>query len=137
MQKRGKYRNKDMAYWLKLIGTVDDPVEEYSLPYVWYSARGYDYIVNGDKIVLYATLSGMVFASANVISEPEPSGHERWPFSVNVEYRQSPLLVADGVPVNDIADPGNNLLLELQHQSFIPITEDEFNQAETLLAVRA
>lgn len=131
------YNHEVMAYWLKLIGTIDDPIDEYGLLYVWYSARGYDYIVDGDKIILYATLTGMVFASAKVISDPEDSGNERWPFSVDIEYTQGPLLVADGVHVNDIADPGHNLLLELQHQSFVPISEGEFNRAEALLAVKA
>jgi len=127
-----------MAYWLKLIGTRDEPVDDYRLLYVWYSAHEFDYIVDGDKIVLYATGRGMVFASADVVSDPEDSGNERWPFSVNIQYRQGPLLIADGVHVNDIADANHSSLVqELQHQSFVQISEDEFNRAEALLSGQA
>src|SRR4051794_13040956 len=110
-----------MAYWLKLIGTVDHPIDAYSKPYVDYSVHGYDYIVNGDKIILYATGRGTIFASADVISEPRPS-ETQWPFRVDVRYRCQPVPVVEGVHVNQFADVGHDILQELQHQSFIPIS---------------
>jgi len=122
-----------MPNWLKLIGTIDDPVDEYSESYVDYSARGYEYIVGGDRIILYATGRGMVFASANVVSEPRASDTQ-WPYRVDVEYRQGPFLVASGVHIGEIADDGHDTILqELQHQSFIPISESEFSRAEAQL----
>lgn len=122
-----------MAYWLKLIGTIDEQVDEYSEVYVDYSAHGFNYILDGDKIILYATGRGMVFASADVISEPRPSG-TNWPYRVDIRYRRGPLMVAEGIHVNEIADSEHETLSqELRHESFIPISEDEFNRAETLL----
>lgn len=122
-----------MAYWLKLIGTIDEQVDAYSELYVDYSARGYDYIVDGDKIILYATGRGMVFGSADVISKPRASG-TNWPYRVDIRYRQGPIPVAEGVHVNEIADSEHGTLAqELRHESFIPISRNEFDRAEALL----
>jgi hypothetical protein len=122
-----------MAYWLKLIGTIDNPIDEYSKSYVDYSPHGYDYIADGDKIILYATGRGIVFATADVVSQPRPSDTQ-WPFRVDVDYRCQPVPVAEGVHVNLIEDDGHDSLRqEIKHQSFVPISESEFNRTETLL----
>jgi len=122
-----------MAYWLKLIGTIEEPIDEYSKSYVDYSAHGYDYILEGDKIVLYATGRGMLFASADVVSPPRDSD-THWPFRVDIQYRCRPVSVANGVHVNEIADDDHSSLRhELKHQSFVPIRVSEFNRAEMLL----
>ncbi len=121
-----------MNYWLKLIGTLEDPVTEYSEDYIDYSVHHDEWIVYGDKIILYATGQKIIFASANVVSEPYASGQQQWPVRVNIDYRHA-IPIDPGIEVMQIADSGHNLLLEVQHRSFIPISEDEFNRGDNLL----
>ena len=128
-----------MAYWLKLIGTSEnplDPVNGYAENHVDSSAHGDEWIGLGDKIILYATAHQVVFATADVISEPYDSGQARWPARVDIRYRQE-VPIERGVHVNRVRDAGHELLQELQHQSFVPISEGEFNRAETLVAAKA
>ena len=52
----------------------------------------------GDRLVLYASVWRRVFALAEVVGEPEPREHPRWPWTVAIET----LLL---VPVLDAAPP--------------------------------
>lgn len=126
-----------MAHWLKLIGTTENPIDRDIVrteEFVDSSVGQDQWIDNGHKILLYATGHQMVYASADVISEPYDSGQARWPARVNIRYRRGPVAVRDGIHVNQIKDVGHELLQELMHQSFIPISEEEFNRGEELLA---
>lgn len=126
----------NMAYWLKLIGTTEkpiDPVEVRTEEFVDSSVGRDEWIDNGHKILLYATGHQFVYASADVISEPYDSGQPRWPARVDIRYRQQPRAVQEGVHVNQIKDVGHELLQELMHKSFIAISEEEFNRGEELL----
>ena len=122
-----------MAYWLKLIGTTENPVTAYTEDYADSSVRKDDWIRIGDKIILYATAHQVVFASADVVSEPYDSGRAQWPARVDIRYRKGPLPILNGVHVSQIADDNHKLLLDVQHQSFISISEDEFIRAESVL----
>lgn len=124
-------------FWLKLIGTTEnpiDPVEVYRKGFVDSSVGKDEWIDNGHKILLYATGHQVVFASADVISEPYDSGQTRWPVRVDIRYRLEPHSIEHGVHVDRIKDVGHELLQELMHKSFISISEEEFSRGEELLA---
>ncbi len=125
-----------MAYWLKLIGTNDNPidrVEVFNDEYVDSSVGADEWIDDTDKILLYATGHQIVYASAAVTSRPYDSGHARWPARVDIHYRQLPRALDHGIHVNEIKDLGHNLLAELNHKSYISISEEEFVRGEELL----
>ena len=126
-----------MAYWLKLIGTNDNPidrVEVFGEEYVDSSVGADEWIDDTDKILLYATGHQIVYASADVTGRPYDSGRARWPARVDVRYRQPPRPLDHGIHVNEIKDLGHDLLQELIHKSYIAISEEEFNRGEELLA---
>lgn len=126
-----------MAYWLKLIATMENPIDAVQVrteEFVDSSVGKDEWINNGDKILLYATGHQMVYASADVVSEPYDSGQPRWPARADIQYRRPPRPVRDSVHVNQIKDVGHQLLQELIHKSFIKVSEDEFNRGEELLA---
>lgn len=128
-----------MAYWLKLIGTMENPIDAVEVrteEFVDSSVGRDEWITCGDKILLYATGHQMIYASADVVSEPYESGQPRWRARVDIRYRQPPRPVQDSVHVNQIKDVGHELLQELIHRSFIGISEQEFNRGEELLAER-
>jgi hypothetical protein len=86
-------------YWIANAGTSEDP-----LPADWYSApasvawrkqwgdvmmsHGRPTIEPGDRLVYHAVGSaklfktGRIFSVVEVISGPEPSGHDRWDWQV-------------------------------------------------------
>ena len=83
-----------MAYWLKLIGTSEnplDPVDGYAENHVDSSAHGDEWIGLGDKIILYATAHQVVFATADVISEPydpaKDGGLRVWIFGIGRKFQ--------------------------------------------------
>ena len=87
-----------MTYWLKLIGTMENPIDPIQVrneEFVDSSVRNDEWIDNGDKVLLYATGHQMVYASADVVSEPYDSGQPRWPVRVDIRYRQPPRSVQD------------------------------------------
>lgn len=121
-----------MAFWLKLIGTTENPVSVYTENYADSSVGGNEWIGGDDKVLLYATGRQVVFASADVVSEPYDSGRSRWPARVDIRYRKE-VPIENGVHVNQIRDNGHELLHDVQHQSFVSISEGEFNRGEQLL----
>jgi hypothetical protein len=74
--------------------------------------------------------TGPIFAVVEVTSEPEPSGHERWPWQV-----RSRMLVPGprlpGCPTIDDIDVAHT---SLRRQSHISLDEDRGKEAERLIA---
>src|SRR4051812_33497019 len=80
------------GHWLKAVGHARGP-----LPAAWLADERWHTrltrtgfprrprIVPGDRLILYASVWKRVFGVAEVTSEVRPSGHERWPFEVEME----------------------------------------------------
>jgi hypothetical protein len=91
------------SYWLKAVGHARGPLSER-----WLDERpellhrtGFPRrprIAPGDRLVLYASVWRRVFAICDVVGDPEPREHPRWPWTVAIET----LLL---VPVLDAAPP--------------------------------
>jgi hypothetical protein len=84
----------------------------------------------GDRLVLYASVWRRVFAVAQVVSEPEPREHPRWPWTVEIET----LLL---VPVLDAAPPVEAIGVaarSMSQQSHIRIGPEHYARAVDALA---
>lgn len=88
-----------MRYWIAVAGTAQRPVENHwrSRQARWEGNQGNVHMFRsrprirvGDRLVMYASGSpgrfgaGRFFAVREVVSEPQPSGHERWPWKLSV-----------------------------------------------------
>jgi len=86
--------------------------------------------VPGDRLVMYASVWRRVFAICEVIGDPEPRDHPRWPWTVAIET----LLV---VPVLDAAPPVEAIGVaarSMSQQSHIRITEEHYRRALEAIA---
>jgi hypothetical protein len=120
------------AFWLKMIGTATQPCPEpYALPYADFT-RNPRRMRPRDRLVLYAVGGRKrVFALATVTSAERPSGVERWPFRVDIEYELN-VLASDGIRIETV---------KLEHlmpairfgTSHLSLTEDEFDYAAAKL----
>jgi hypothetical protein len=120
------------SYWLKAIGHARGPLPEAWLADERWHTRltrtGFPRrprIVPGDRLILYASVWKRVFGVAEVISEVRPSGHERWPFEVEMEA----LLV---VPHLENAPPVEALGVaprSMSQQSHIRLTARQYDLA--------
>ena len=133
-----------MDYWIKSAGTADDPV-----PANWYSwgrnsLGGFGdptmfsrrpAVRQDDRLVFYAVGSaarfkvGRIFAVVEVSSEPEPSGHERWPWQVFSRM----LVPGPRLPTCPSIDDIDVALTSLRRQSHISLTDDQGREAERLI----
>ena len=123
------------GYWLKAIGHARGPLAE-----DWIDTRaellrrtGFPRrprMVPGDRLVLYASVWRRVFAIAEVVGEPEPRDHPRWPWAVAIET----LLL---VPVLDAAPPVEAIGVaarSMSQQSHIRIGAEHYSRAVEALA---
>ena len=123
------------GYWLKAIGHARGPLAE-----DWIESRatllrstGFPRrprIEPGDRLVYYASVWRRVFAVVEVLGEPEPREHPRWPWTVAVE----PLLV---VPTLDAAPPVEAIGVaarSMSQQSHIRILPEHYERAVDALA---
>ena len=123
------------GYWLKAIGHARGPLSER-----WLDERPEllhrtgcprrPRIAVGDRLVLYASVWRRVFAIAEVLGEPEPRDHPRWPWTVAIET----LLV---VPVLDAAPPIEAIGVaarSMSQQSHIRIEAAHYDRAVEALA---
>jgi hypothetical protein len=123
------------AYWLKAIGHARGPLAER-----WIDDRaellrrtGFPRrprMAVGDRLVLYASVWRRVFALAEVVGEPEPREHPRWPWTVEIET----LLL---VPVLDAAPPVESIGVaarSMSQQSHIRIEAEHYDRAVEALA---
>jgi hypothetical protein len=123
------------GYWLKAIGHARGP-----LPERWLDERaellrrtGFPRrprIAVGDRLVLYASVWRRVFALADVVGEPQPREHPRWPWTIEIET----LLL---VPVLDAAPPVESIGVaarSMSQQSHIRIEAAHYDRAVEALA---
>ncbi len=114
-----------MRYWLKLIGSWDDPSDSWDEPHVEFAGiNGGAQIQPGDMLVLYATRHRRLFAIAEATSLAyDHAGFvpERWGNrSVNVVYHSN-RPVADGPHGGDFDPPFRSFsggLLELTPERY-------------------
>ena len=84
----------------------------------------------GDRLVLYASVWRRVFALCEVVGEPEPRDHSRWPWTVEIET----LLV---VPVLDAAPPVEAIGVaarSMSQQSHIRLSAAHYERAVEAIA---
>ena len=123
------------SYWLKAVGHARGPLPEH-----WLDGRaellrrtGFPRrprMAVGDRLVLYASVWRRVFAIAEVVGEPEPREHPRWPWIVPIET----LLV---VPVLDAAPPVEAIGVaarSMSQQSHIRIDAGHYARAVEAIA---
>ena len=125
-----------MSHWLKVLGHARGP-----LPARWLedgslrSLRRTGFprrprMAPGDRLVYYASVWQRVFAVVEVVAEPEPVDHPRWPWAIAVE----PLLV---VPDLDAAPPVESIGVfprSMSQQSHIRLTPAQYERAVEALA---
>jgi hypothetical protein len=124
-------------FWVKLIGTHEQPCpENYGRTYVD-SRMSMSGIHCGDHMILYAVgAHRRIFAIAQVTSEAYPSGDPAWPNRVNIDC-QVELPVSQGVPITNINTP-NNLIGRIQRgHSYFRLSQAEYEQAVALLQAAA
>ena len=95
----GKGGGGEMRYWVAVTGTGDDPLpDEWRVRRAqWEEAEGPVHrftqrprIRAGDRLVMYASGTptrlgvGRFYAVREVVSDPEPSAHERWAWMVQL-----------------------------------------------------
>ena len=123
------------AHWLKAIGHARGPLAERWLDDRAELLRRTGFprrprMVVGDRLVLYASVWRRVFALAEVVGEPEPREHPRWPWTVEIET----LLL---VPVLDAAPPVESIGVaarSMSQQSHIRIEAGHYERAVEALA---
>lgn len=120
------------SYWLKAVGHARGPLPEAWLADERWHTRltrtGFPRkprIVAGDRLVLYASVWKRVFAIAEVTGEPRPSGHERWPFEVELE----PLLVVPHLENAPPVEAAGVAARSMSQQSHIRLTARQYDLA--------
>jgi hypothetical protein len=138
-----------VSYWLKMNGTADHPHaggDWAGRRASWFNRYGevsmfprWPRIAAGDQLIDYAVGShrafgeGRIFAVAEVLSDPEPSRHERWP--VQVRIRQ--LIAGPSLGFcPTIADIGVSRR-SLGRHSHIRLTSEQGQRVEELIAEAA
>lgn len=130
------------AYWLKLIGSSQNPCPEpYTRTHADFARRPRN-IEIGDHMILYATGGRQcVFAIAEVTSDVyeatgNPDENGRWAHRMNIKYlvNMSP---ADGVPIDDVSTPVRDLRRSVGQHSFIKLSAEEYERAATKLQQKA
>jgi hypothetical protein len=138
-----------MRTWLKLIGSVKQPITGY--PYygkydsglVGFRKNRKPSVRLGDSLFLYAPGgSKRIFALAEVTSDPEydtgydpqEEGSTFW--RVNVRYVIS-LAVESGIHIDEITTHRRNLLKSIQRQSHIELLPEESELAYSKLQKKA
>jgi hypothetical protein len=125
-----------VTHWLKALGHAAGP-----LPARWLedgslrSLRRTGFprrprMVPGDRLVYYASVWQRVFAVVEVVAEPEPVEHPRWPWAIAVE----PLLL---VPDLDAAPPVEAIGVfprSMSQQSHIRLTPAQYERAVEALS---
>jgi hypothetical protein len=138
-----------LRYWLKLSGTADRPYDTgdwAARRAPWVREHGevsmfplVPRIQAGDRLIDYAVGShrefgeGRIFAVAEVLSDPEPSPHERWPVQVRTR------ILIGGPALGfcpTIADIGVSRR-SLGRHSHIRLTREQGERAEELIAEAA
>jgi hypothetical protein len=133
------------GYWIKSAGTAEGP-----LPADWYRGGASwrekhgdaamfsrrPRVEPGDRFVYYAVGSaaqfktGRIFSVVECLSEPEPSGHQRWPWQVMTRM----LVPGPRLPSCPSIDDVDVEQTSLRRQSHISISDEQGRTAERLIA---
>lgn len=126
------------AYWLKMIGSTENPCPEpYTRGYADFSRRP-RHVHTGDHMILYAVGGRRrVFAIAEVTSEVynaggNPDENGRWPYRVNIKYLVN-MPASEGVHINEVSTPRRDLLRSVGRQSYISLSQEEYERAAAKL----
>jgi hypothetical protein len=130
--------------WLKMLGTTerqlqDDWRNKETRPTNCVTSRKRMSMRPGDRIALYATGQGAVFAFGRVTSfaypRPDPND-EGFEWCVNVDlgsnYRE---FLHEGVPLNLVSVDGRDLRKSIKQQSHIKLSPVEFDAIRRALTV--
>jgi hypothetical protein len=123
------------GYFLKAVGHARGPLADDWLdrPTALLRRTGFPRrprIAVGDRLVLYASVWRRVFAVCEVVGDPEPRDHPRWPWTVAIET----LLV---VPVLDAAPPVEAIGVaarSMSQQSHIRLLPEAYDRAVSAIA---
>ena len=134
-----------MRYWLKVTGTARTPFEDgdwASRLQGWHREYGevsmfprVPSIEAGDRLIDYAVGShhffgeGRVYAVHEVVSDPEPSPHERWP----VQVRTRTLVAGPRLEYCPTLPEISVMRRSLGRHSHIRLTDDQGRRAEELI----
>ncbi len=122
-------------YWLKMIGTKDQPCrEEYVHAYV--NSRGKNRMTRmqeGDMMILYAVgRRNPLYAVARVTAPYHGSGNPDWPHQVDIAY-VTRLPVGEGVRIEDAGFQPTRMGAVKRGSSYIELDQAEYEQAARLL----
>ncbi|MBE2317112.1 hypothetical protein DVA67_014110 [Solirubrobacter sp. CPCC 204708] len=90
-------------------------------------------MVEGDRLIYYASVWRAVFAVVEVVEEPQLTGvpgTDRWPWSVAVEPLVAIPLLDRAPPVEAIGVPARSM----SQQSHITLTAEQFHRAVEVIA---
>ena len=135
-----------VSHWIKVSGTRDHPmhVDDWGPRHrAWRREQGpisafprRPRIARGDRLVNYAAGSARWFGSGRIYmveevvsEEPEPGGHPRWPWVVEVEHVVSVPLLSFAPAIEDIGVRARSL----SQQSHIRLTDAQGELAERLI----
>jgi hypothetical protein len=124
--------------WLKALGSAANP-----LPEDWQSMQVLTEAVMfarrpmvrmGDKIVYYASGTGVFFARGTVTSQPYlrkhiPTDLENWPWYVDVRLEAQVDHLRFGVPLKNLSVDGREVTVSMRRRSHIRLTEAEYGAA--------
>jgi hypothetical protein len=133
-------------YWLKVAGTAARPFvqDRWRVRYgAWRAEHGNGSLFprrpairRGDRLVVYAAGSaaafgeGRLFAVEEVVSdEPEPSGHERWPWRLRTRELASVPLLSHAATLSEIGVTPRSL----GRHSHIRLADEQGRRAEELI----
>ena len=125
-----------MTHWLKALGHARGP-----LPARWLEDGRVEALrrtgfprrprmAPGDRLVYYASVWQRVFAVVEVVADPEPREHPRWPWIVRVE----PLLVIADLDVAPPVEAIGVSARSMSQQSHIRLTAEQYERAVEALA---
>jgi hypothetical protein len=90
----------------------------------------------GDRVVLYASGTGVIFAVGSVTSHPylaEENPGTDWPWRVNVKLDHWREFLHDGEPLEALNVDERDLRKVIKRRSHIRLTDAEFNAATAAL----
>jgi hypothetical protein len=134
-----------MQYWLKVAGTGKSPISDpdwYAVSRRWGERHGFfsgfpkrPNVEPGDRLVVYAAGSGRVFgapriyAVEEVLSEPEPTGHDQWGWGVQTRLVIPGPLLHRAPTLHQIdVDPKS-----VRSHSHIRLTAEQGSRAEAII----
>jgi hypothetical protein len=135
-----------MGYWLKVAGTGENPFDRgdwAARHQSWRNSHGVaemfprrPRVTAGDRLIMYAAGShlnfreGRIYAVQEVLSEPEPSGNERWRWQVSSRMITPGPRLEHCPTITDIDVERRSV----RRQSHIRLTEDQGRRAEELIS---